>query len=63
MRNVELPGAEAFPNLESVRQRFLSTGFHKADALPLSEIRRDYITPDELERSVFYDFLISVILP
>lgn len=50
VRNVELPGAEAFPNLESIRNRFLGTGYTNADALPLSTIRREYVSEAETLR-------------
>jgi len=50
VRNVELPGAEAFPNLESIHQRFLDTGYSTADALTLSLIRNEYVPEEESQR-------------
>lgn len=50
VRNVELPGAEAFPNLESIRKRFLDTGYSTADALTLSHIRNEYVPEEESQR-------------
>ncbi|CAG7854579.1 Leucine carboxyl methyltransferase 1; AltName: Full=Protein phosphatase methyltransferase 1; AltName: Full=[Phosphatase 2A protein]-leucine-carboxy methyltransferase 1 [Serendipita indica DSM 11827] len=50
VRNVELPGAEAFPNLDSIRNRFLSAGYTAAEALPLSVIRREYVSGTETQR-------------
>lgn len=50
VRNVELPGAEAFPNLESIRKRFLDTGYSTADALTLSHIRNEHVPEEESQR-------------
>ncbi|PVF96733.1 leucine carboxyl methyltransferase [Serendipita vermifera] len=50
VRNVELPGAEAFPDLASIRQRFVNTGYHKGEALPLSTIRNEYVSLEETQR-------------
>lgn len=52
-RNVTLPGAEPLTTLESLVARLLGTGFHKGQALTLKEIRKSYIEPEELVRSVF----------
>ncbi|KAJ6632530.1 leucine carboxyl methyltransferase [Mycena sp. CBHHK59/15] len=49
-RNVSLPGAEPYPNLESLPGRFLNLGFTAARALTLKEIRKSYISPMELQR-------------
>jgi len=50
LRDVELPGAEAFPNLPSVEARFTSNGFDKATAVSLKTIRTDYTPEGELQR-------------
>lgn len=50
VRNVELPGAEAFPTLESIRRRFLDTGYNKVEVLTLSTIRNEYISHEETQR-------------
>jgi len=49
-RGISLPGAEAFPTIESLQNRFLQTGFSAARALSLKEIRKVYIDPEELAR-------------
>lgn len=50
VRNVELPGAEAFPDLDAIKGRFLSTGYQVANALTLGTIRTSYITTEEQQR-------------
>jgi len=50
VRNVDLPGAEAFPDLDSIKRRFLDTGYTSANALTLSTIRTSYVPVDELQR-------------
>jgi len=50
VRNVDLPGAEAFPDLDSIKRRFVDTGYNNADALTLSNIRTSYISRDEQQR-------------
>ncbi|KAG8846787.1 carboxy methyl transferase for protein phosphatase 2A [Serendipita sp. 411] len=50
LRNVELPGAEAFPTLDSFRNRFTEAGFPLANALTLSEIRKNYVSQAETQR-------------
>lgn len=55
MRNVELPGAEAFPSLESIRKRFLDTGYGTAEALTLDSIRNKYVSEEETQRYVYLD--------
>jgi [phosphatase 2A protein]-leucine-carboxy methyltransferase len=52
VRNVDLPGAEAFPDLDSIKHRFVEAAYDNADALTLSTIRAAYISQDELQRSV-----------
>lgn len=52
LRDVELPGAEAFPNLPSVEARFTSNGFDMATAVSLKSIRTDYTSEGELQRWV-----------
>jgi [phosphatase 2A protein]-leucine-carboxy methyltransferase len=49
-RNIQLPGAEPFTTIDSVQRRFLDIGFSGARALTLKDIRRDYISKEELER-------------
>ncbi|CAL1711392.1 unnamed protein product [Somion occarium] len=49
-RNVDLPGAESYPTFDSLLQRFLRHGFDASHALTLREIRRTYISHQELER-------------
>jgi len=49
-RQIDLPGVEPFPTSESLLDRFLKTGFSAARALTLKEIRKSYITLEELER-------------
>jgi hypothetical protein len=55
LRDVELPGAEAFPNLPSVEARFTSNGFDNATAVSLKSIRLDYTPEAELQRWVSCD--------
>ena len=45
-----MPGAEPYPTSESLLDRFLQTGFSAARALTLKEIRKSYITSEELDR-------------
>src|SRR5258706_6898881 len=52
LRDVELPGADAFPNLPSVEARFTSNGFDMATAVSLKSIRTDYTPEGELQRWV-----------
>jgi len=52
LRDVELPGAEAFPDLPSVEARFTSNGFDMAIAVSLKSIRADYTPEGELQRWV-----------
>jgi len=47
---VSLPGAEPYPDLDSLSRRFLDLGFTTAQAVTLREIRRRYIEPQELRR-------------
>ncbi|KAJ3760683.1 S-adenosyl-L-methionine-dependent methyltransferase [Lentinula raphanica] len=49
-RNVSLPGADPYPNVESLPSRFLNLDYTSAHALTLKDIRRDYIGADELDR-------------
>lgn len=49
-RQIYLPGAEPYPTSGSLSNRFLQTGFSAARALTLKEIRKSYITSEELER-------------
>ncbi|KAJ7475095.1 S-adenosyl-L-methionine-dependent methyltransferase [Mycena galericulata] len=49
-RHVSLPGAEPYPDVESLPGRFLNLGFTAARALTLKEIRKSYIPRAELER-------------
>ncbi|KAJ7207981.1 leucine carboxyl methyltransferase [Mycena pura] len=49
-RNVSLPGAEPYPDIDSLPGRFLNIGFKAARALTLKDIRKSYIPPEELER-------------
>ncbi|KJA28888.1 hypothetical protein HYPSUDRAFT_1082946 [Hypholoma sublateritium FD-334 SS-4] len=49
-RNISLPGAELFPTIASVPIRFLDAGFSAGRALTLKEIRKNYISAEELER-------------
>lgn len=52
-RGIALPGAEGYPSVESLRERFISTGFVASRALTLKEIRKECISNEELERLVF----------
>jgi len=56
-RQIYLPGAQPYPTSESLLNRFLQTGFSAARALTLKEIRKSYITPEELERISRLEFL------
>ncbi|KAI0090717.1 leucine carboxyl methyltransferase [Irpex rosettiformis] len=49
-RNVTLPGAEPYPNVESLPTRFEKHGFTISQARTLRDIRRSFIGSDELER-------------
>ncbi|KAJ7119623.1 leucine carboxyl methyltransferase [Mycena epipterygia] len=49
-RHVSLPGAEPYPDVDSLPGRFLNLGFTAARALTLKEIRKSYIPRAELER-------------
>ncbi|KIK09242.1 hypothetical protein K443DRAFT_127718 [Laccaria amethystina LaAM-08-1] len=49
-RNISIPGAEPFLTLDSLSQRFVSSGFTAAHALTLREIRKTYVDRAELER-------------
>ncbi|KAJ7039061.1 S-adenosyl-L-methionine-dependent methyltransferase [Mycena alexandri] len=49
-RHVSLPGAEPYPDVESLPGRYLNLGFSAARALTLKEIRKSYIPPAELQR-------------
>jgi hypothetical protein len=62
VRNVELPGAEAFPNLEAIRTRFLDTGYGTAEALTLNHIRNKYVPEEESQRygGLAMSFLVYV---
>lgn len=51
-RNVALPGAQLYPTLQSLPQRFTRHGFTTARALTLRDIREKYISPSELSRRV-----------
>ncbi|ESK97369.1 leucine carboxyl methyltransferase [Moniliophthora roreri MCA 2997] len=59
-RNVTLPGAEPYPTLASLPNRFLTLGYTAAHALTLKDIRRQYINPQELERISKLEFLDEV---
>ncbi|KAG5637726.1 hypothetical protein H0H81_003436 [Sphagnurus paluster] len=59
-RNVSIPGAEPYRNLEALSQRFLSTGFNTAHSETLREIRRTWIAPDELERLSMLEMLDEI---
>ncbi|KAF8963693.1 S-adenosyl-L-methionine-dependent methyltransferase [Flammula alnicola] len=56
-RNISLLGAEPYPTVESLPNRFLATGFSAAHGLTLKEIRKDYIEREELERISKLEFL------
>ena len=49
-RNVSLPGAEPYPDISSLPQRFLRLNFTAAEALTLRQIRYSYVSKAELER-------------
>ena len=49
---MSLPGAAAYPSELSLPNRFLKHSFTTAKALTLRDIRRAYLEPAELERSV-----------
>ncbi|KAI0691904.1 S-adenosyl-L-methionine-dependent methyltransferase [Cytidiella melzeri] len=49
-RNVTLPGAEPYPDVASLRTRFTKHGFSASQARTLRDIRRSFISSDELER-------------
>ncbi|KAJ7641548.1 S-adenosyl-L-methionine-dependent methyltransferase [Roridomyces roridus] len=49
-RHVSLPGAEPYPDVKSLPGRFLNLGFTAASALTLKEIRKSYVSREELER-------------
>ncbi|KAF9012542.1 S-adenosyl-L-methionine-dependent methyltransferase [Cyathus striatus] len=59
-RNVSLPGVEPYKNFESLPNRFLSTGFITAQAVTLRDIRRQYISSDELQRISTLEMLDEV---
>jgi len=59
-RNVSLPGAEPYPSVSSLPNRFLSHGFTMANALTLRDIRRDHITRAELERTAQLEMLDEI---
>ncbi|KAJ7074545.1 S-adenosyl-L-methionine-dependent methyltransferase [Mycena amicta] len=49
-RNVSLPGAAPYPDMDSLPRRFIDVGFSTAQALTLKDIRKAYISASELER-------------
>ena len=49
-RNVTLPGAEPYPDFNSLPTRFLNLGFSMSRAHTLRQIRTNYIERAELER-------------
>ncbi|VDC02675.1 unnamed protein product [Peniophora sp. CBMAI 1063] len=49
-RNVDLPGAEPFDDLQSLPRRFIRLGFTTAHALTLRDIRRDHVESKEQVR-------------
>ncbi|KAI0821410.1 S-adenosyl-L-methionine-dependent methyltransferase [Irpex lacteus] len=49
-RNVTLPGAEPYANVASLPTRFAKHGFTSSQARTLRDIRRSFISSDELER-------------
>ncbi|KAK7691780.1 hypothetical protein QCA50_005183 [Cerrena zonata] len=59
-RNVDLPGAEPYHNFASLPQRFLRHSFNASHALTLREIRKSYISPQELERISHLEMLDEV---
>jgi hypothetical protein len=63
VRNVELPGAKAFPNLEAIRKRFLDTGYSTGDALTLNHIRNEYVPEEESQRYGALGLSFLVYLP
>ena len=54
---MDLPGAEPYPTLSSLPNRFLEHGFHTSNALTLREIRRSLVSKEELERFALFLFL------
>ncbi|KAF9560962.1 leucine carboxyl methyltransferase [Agrocybe pediades] len=56
-RQITLPGVEPYTTVESLSNRFLSTGFTAACALTLKEIKRAYIDEEELQRISKLEFL------
>ncbi|CAA7258954.1 unnamed protein product [Cyclocybe aegerita] len=61
-RGISLPGADPYPTVENLPNRFLQTGFSAAHGLTLKEIRRAYIEPSELERHGFPVETLSFLL-
>jgi len=59
-RNISIPGAEPYPDEQSLPSRFLNAGFTAARALTLKEIRRAYIETSELERISKLEFLDEI---
>ncbi|KAG9075658.1 carboxy methyl transferase for protein phosphatase 2A [Ceratobasidium sp. 370] len=49
-RHIDLPGADAFPTLESQMDRFSSNGLPNANGRTLKDIRRENIPDSELQR-------------
>lgn len=52
LRNIELRGIHAYPDLESQRSRFLSRGWNHAEAIDIDEIHDSHIDPKELARYI-----------
>ncbi|CAG8463375.1 84_t:CDS:2 [Diversispora eburnea] len=50
LRNIELRGIHAYPDLESQKSRFLSRGWSHAEAIDINEIHDSHIDSKELAR-------------
>ncbi|KAI0036129.1 leucine carboxyl methyltransferase [Vararia minispora EC-137] len=59
-RHVELPGAEPYNSLDSLRQRFFRLGFEEARALTLRDFRRTHISVTEQMRIARIEMLDEV---
>ncbi|CAG8448421.1 2237_t:CDS:2 [Acaulospora morrowiae] len=57
LRNIELRGIHAYPDLESQKERFLSRGWIHAEAVDINKVHDSYIDPKELARISRLEFL------
>ncbi|KAF8320326.1 leucine carboxyl methyltransferase [Clavulina sp. PMI_390] len=59
-RNVSLPGVDAYPALDSQRERYLNASFSHANALSLKRVRWSHIPPAEASRIAALEMLDEV---